>query len=191
MDKKDFIICCDMDDTIEHLVAAWISWLNAKHNLDVKYDDIKDWNISLFYPTLTQSQVFEPLNQDDFWKTVQPMPDAIIYIKKLIDEGFSFYICTASHYNALKTKMEEVLFKYFPYLNWKNVIVTQNKQLIKCDVLVDDGAHNILGDYIGLLKDAPYNKEFDEHAHLSVMRVHDWEEIYNLIHQIYNLARVR
>ena len=188
MTKKDFTICCDMDDTIECLIQAWVEWLNNKHNLSVQYEEVKDWNISLFFPSLSSSQVFEPLGLDDFWRTVKPMEDAQIYVKKLIDEGFDFYICTASHYNALKVKMEEVLFKYFPYLTWNNVIVCQNKQMVKCDILVDDGPHNIIGEYIGLLKDAPYNHHFNEHDHIKVLRVHDWEEIYNIIHEIYELT---
>ena len=185
---KDFVICCDMDDTIEFLIQAWTRWLNNTYDLGVRYQDVKDWEMQKAYPTLSKEQIFEPLAIPDFWKTVEPMPQAVKYIKKLIDEGFTFYICTASHYKALEVKMEEVLFKHFPYLTWDNVIVMKNKQMIKCDVLIDDGAHNIVGDYIGLLKDTPYNQSFDEAAHTSVLRVHTWREIYKTIHELYELA---
>ena len=188
-EPKDFIVACDMDDTIEYLVQAWVRWLNNKYELSVQYEDIKHWEMQLAFPTLTKEQIFEPLTIVDFWRTVEPMPQAVKYIKKLIDDGFTFYICTASHYRALEVKMDEVLFKHFPYLSWSNVIVMQNKQMLKCDILIDDAAHNIVGEYIGLLKDAPYNKSFNESEHVSVLRVHTWKEIYNRVHEIYNLAK--
>ena len=50
---KDIVIACDMDDTIEYLVPAWIKWLNAKHGTTVRYLDIKNWNMQLAFPTLT------------------------------------------------------------------------------------------------------------------------------------------
>ena len=187
-EKKDFVICCDMDDTIEYLIQAWLRWLNNRYELSVQYEDVKHWEMKRAYPTLTEQQIFEPLALPDFWRTVEPMPQAVEYIKKIIDDGFTFYICTASHYKALEVKMDEVLFKHFPYLTWNNVIVMQNKQMIKCDILIDDGAHNIVGEYIGLLKDAPYNKDFNEMYHMKVLRVHTWREIYDRIHEIYKLA---
>ena len=81
---KDIIIACDMDDTIEYLVPAWIKWLNAKHGTTVRYLDIKNWNMQLAFPTLTWDQIFEPLKLEEFWDTVAPMKDAQYYIPKLI-----------------------------------------------------------------------------------------------------------
>ena len=45
MEKKDFIIGIDMDDTIEDLCEAWIAWLNNKYECHVNPKDI----LTLFY----------------------------------------------------------------------------------------------------------------------------------------------
>lgn len=37
---QDFVICCDMDDTIEYLLPAWIRWLNTKYGYNTKYSDV-------------------------------------------------------------------------------------------------------------------------------------------------------
>ena len=36
-------ILVDMDDTIEHLLNAWVEYLNARHGTSVKVDDIYDY----------------------------------------------------------------------------------------------------------------------------------------------------
>ena len=55
----------------------------------------------------------------------------------------------------------------------------RDKQMIRCDYLVDDGIHNIVGEYKGLLMDTPHNRKFEGHP--NVMRVFDWEDVYNVI----------
>ena len=93
----------------------------------------------------------------------------------------ALYIVTASLYQTLPEKMDEVLFRYFPYISWDHVIVTHNKHLIHGDVLVDDGPHNLSGgSYRKILFEAPHNREFDETS-IGAMRARSWEEVYGII----------
>ena len=71
-EKKDFVICCDMDDTIEYLIQAWLRWLNNRYELSVQYEDVKHWEMKRAYPTLTEKQIFEPLALPDFWRRSPP-----------------------------------------------------------------------------------------------------------------------
>lgn len=182
----DIVIACDMDDTIEYLVLAWIQWLNRKHGTNVTYMDVQDWDMKLAFPELTWQEIFEPLALKEFWQDVKPMKDAQYYIQKLIEEGFQFYIVTSSHPNTIAHKVNECLFKHFPYLKWENTIIAKNKQLIRCNVLIDDGEHNIVGPYIGLLKDTMHNRKFNEHAYDNIYRVHCWKHIYETIHKLFD-----
>ena len=181
---QDFVIACDMDDTIEHLLPAWIKWLNEKYGYDVKPEDVTDWRVGLFFPTLTSDEVFAPLHDWEFWKTVEPMWDAVHYIKLLIEEGFPFYIVTSSHPDSILPKFTHVLYKYFPFIDKHNVIIAHKKQMIRCNVLIDDGTHNIVGPYIGILKDTPHNRWFKERDIPNIYRAYDWNQIYDIIHQI-------
>lgn len=118
-------ILVDMDDTIEHLLFAWVDCLNKRHGLSVEYKDVCEWDTFTAFPTLTKEQVYAPLTEDDFWKTVMPMHGADTVLKWALDKGHEVYIVTASAYETIKSKMENVLFKHFPFISWKNVIITQ------------------------------------------------------------------
>lgn len=77
--------------------------------------------------------------------------------------------------------MEKVLFKYFPYITWEQIIITHHKQIISGDVLIDDGVHNhIGGNYASILFDAPHNRDFNETDH-SITRVKTWKEAYEMV----------
>lgn len=189
MTKKDFIIGVDMDDTIENLCDAWVKWLNEKYHCSVSPDDITEWELYKYYPSLTQEQVYEPLYDNSFWLTVHPKEDAMQYLKMLFDEGYSIFICSNTHYKTAPVKMEEVLFKYFPYIGWRNLIFLRYKQMLHLDVLVDDYHKNLVNaDYIGLLYDTPHNRDFKEDGY-SIMRVYDWEQVYRAINSLYELKK--
>lgn len=178
---KKLIILIDMDDTIEDLSDAWSRWLSAKYGLSVSKFDLRDWDVTKAFPTLSAKEVYAPLYTDEFWETVHPLDGADEVLRKLIDDGHEVYIVTASTYQTLKTKMEYVLFRYFPYLTWNNVIVTYNKQMIKGDILIDDGPHNLIGgSYIPILMDAPHNHSFDNNKH-NIQRVYNLSEAYGII----------
>ena len=176
-------ILVDMDDVLEQLVAGWVVYLNRKFGTSVRKEDVKDWNMAKAFPGLSYDEVYCPELDDDFWLEVDPMPGADETLRKLIAEGHEIYIVTATLYQTLRSKMENVLFKYFPYIDWDHVIITSNKQMIKGDVLVDDGPHNFMGgDYYKILFDANHNRNFDEKS-VGAIRVMNWEEAYREIHR--------
>ena len=176
-------ILIDMDDTIEFLTEAWCRWLDAKYNLNTKPEDIKSWDIAKYFHGLTKAQVFEPTLQKEFWDTVRPRQDAMLYIKKLVDEGHHVCICTASDYRTLVYKYEAIIEKYFPYLTWDNMIILKVKQMLKGDYLIDDGVHNLIGgEYKKILMSRPHNGNFDAEGN-GMIRVNNWEEIYKIIEE--------
>lgn len=174
-------VLVDMDDTIENLLSQWLTWLNNKYKTEYKPQDIRKWELSDYFQGISRDKVFEPLHLQEFWDTVEPKEDAVKYLKMLIDDGFKIVIVTSTHYSTVQPKMERVLFKYFPYLSWKDVIIADNKQLIDGDYLIDDGIHNLIGGkYKKILYTAPHNEDIDV-ADTDITRVCSWEEIYLLL----------
>lgn len=170
-------ILVDMDDTIEQLLRAWIEGVNKKYGRDAEYDDVTGWNVSAVYPGLTWEDVYSVPLDPEFWKTVEPIPGAAESLKKLMDDGHDVFIVTATPYQSVKEKMTDLLFKYFPFLSWDQVIITTRKQMIRGDVLVDDGIHNLEGgDYAKILMTAPHNRGYDAEAN-GMIRVNNWDEI--------------
>ena len=179
--NKTFTILVDMDDTIEYLLREWLNWLNTRYARDVHEEDINDWNIMLAYPGLTDTQVYAPLFFEELWKRVKPMPDAVEYLKLLHDEGHEIYIVTSSNFHTIEMKLTEVLFKNFPFIDEDHVIVARKKQMIRGDIMIDDGPHNLIGgEYIKILMTAAHNRGFDAKAN-GMIRVHNWSEIYTII----------
>lgn len=140
---RHLTILVDMDDTIENLAEAWVAYLNARHQTSTSLSDITDWDISKAFPTLTKEQVYAPLFEDTFWSWVKPMKGASETLQKLIADGHTVLIVTTSNYQTLAAKMEQVLFHYFPFLTWNDVIITAHKQLMMAAVRAG-GARRII-----------------------------------------------
>ena len=177
-------ILIDMDDTIEQLLQAWVERCNKKYGYQTAYEDIHDWNVAKAYPGLTREQVYGITYEPGFWGSVEPIPGAADALLRLMEKGHELFIVTATEYEHLYEKMHDLLFRYFPFLTWNQVIVTSRKQMIRGDVLIDDGPHNLIGgEYIKLLYDAPHNREFDAEGN-GMIRVHNWMEIEAVIERL-------
>ena len=180
--KEDIRILVDMDDVIENLSVAWIDFLNRKYGTSVDRESVRDWDMMLSFPTIPESELYGALEEEALWNTVTPKKDASKYLKRLRDDGHEIYIVTTSGYKTVRVKMEKVLFKYFPWISWDQVIITSNKQIIKGDILVDDAPHNLIGgEYTKILFDMPYNRNFKAEEH-GVIRVYSWEQVYEIIY---------
>ncbi len=178
------IILVDMDDTIENLTEAWINYANKRFGTTVNAADVTTWDLSEAFPSVSHEEMYALLLEDELYGTVEPFEGAAYYLQKLISDGHEVFIVTNSPYQVMKAKMEKILFKHFPFIDWKHVIITGNKPLIKGDVLVDDGVHNLLGgDYTKLLFTAPHNRSFDADGN-GMIRVDCWEEAYKAITKI-------
>ena len=147
-------ILVDMDDTIEQLLKEWIRSVNEKFGRAATVDEVTSWNVAAVYPGLS-------------WEDV-----------------YMVTVVTATYFESVPEKMRDLLFKYFPFLSWDQVIITSRKQLIKGDVLIDDGIHNLEGgDYAKILVTAPHNKDYDAEAN-GMIRVNNWDEILEAIEKL-------
>ena len=174
-------ILVDMDDTIEDLLGAWTAYLAETTGVCVKPEDIREWDMSKAYPSLTPEQIYSPLSNPEFWRSVRPIDSAAEYLQRLRSDGHNVYIVTASYYKTVPLKIENVLHKYFPFISDRAVIVASTKKMIKGDVLIDDNPGNLVGgDYARILFDAPHNRDFHEECY-GMKRARSWEEVYAII----------
>lgn len=190
MTKKEFVILVDMDDVLECLIEAWVARLNEKYNRNVSPENVVEWDVCVYFPGLTKEQVHSPLFEDDFWKSVKPKDGAMEYVSKLHSEGFSIYIVTSSHYSTVSNKFRDALFPYFPFIDYNHIIVCNAKQLVRGNVLIDDGVHNLLDSdtlkatYSKILFSANHNKYFDCDK-TDIYRVNNWNEAYEIVERLY------
>lgn len=178
---RKFTILVDMDETLTELVGTWVEALNEACGTNVKREEITDWEMTEFFPELTKKELYSPLEKPLFWDKIKPLPGAVKNLKKLKSDGHRIVVVTASHYKTLANKLPAALFRYFDFLDFKDVVVTSQKQLIKGDYLVDDAIHNLIGgEYKGILMDATHNRDFDNKKY-NIYRVKGWDELYDKI----------
>ena len=171
------VILVDMDDTIEQLLEAWIRAVNLRYGYSVTYDEIRSWDVSAAFPGLTREQVYAIPMEPGFWRSVDPIPGAAEALRHLMAAGHEVYIVTATEFEVVPEKMNDLLFRYFPFLRRDQVIITCRKQMIRGDVLIDDGVHNLEnGSYHKILMTAPHNRDYDAEAN-GMIRVCSWSEI--------------
>lgn len=180
---KKFTILVDMDDTLENLSDVWINELNQRHGLSVKPEDITDWNIAQFFPTLSRNKVYEPLHEESTWKRLEPLPGAQESIKRLSADGHDIIILTSAHPDTVKWKFEWIS-QYFPEISIGNIVFCSRKQLVRGDFLIDDGPHNLFGGvYTPIMFSAPHNRGWKPKtlAEYNVYCTDDWPDTERLI----------
>lgn len=184
MGVRGLTILIDMDDTIENLCETWVNFLAKKYKLKTTINDITQWDMCRNFPSLTPDEIFKPLETEEFWRQVRPIEGAIDCIKRLFDDGHEIYIVTASHPNTVPLKMNNVLFKYFPFIDASHIIITANKQMVMGDVMIDDAPHNLIGaNVVKILFSAPHNRDFDARK-WGMYRADNWAEIYQYISKL-------
>lgn len=168
----------DFDGVMNNMLETWLNWLNTKHGTSVKLDDVTEWELEKYFPNLSKTELFDPLNTPEFWDEVTIKHEAPEVIEQLINDGHEIYVITSSYFATLPYKLTKCLFAHFPYLTKENVVITYNKSLIKVDLLLDDGEHNFK-DFFGIrvIFDAPYNRD----SKRADYRVYSWKEFYILI----------
>lgn len=179
-DNKGTILV-DMDDTATWLLPIWVDWLNSKYNLNKDWKDIKEWDMSVAFPTLSKEQIYEPLSTEEIWDKVVPRDGAVEVLTDLHNQGYEIYICTSTDYRNIKPKYEKVISKYFPFIDWRHMIVTSNKQMIKADYIIDDAIHNLVGgcQKHKILIYMPHNK--NKVIPEEIVKVRDWVAVKMII----------
>lgn len=182
IEKEKITILVDVDDTIEDLIPAWVKWLDNKYNLTVNPNDVDCWDIYKKFPTLAKFQVYEPLYINEFWETVLPKGDAVVYMSKLYEDGYDLYLCTNSNYETIRSKIGYLIDMYFPYMR-NRIITISKKQMLKADFLIDDNPDNLMGgDYNKILFKCNHNKNIDDNKRSQMYLItNSWKEIYNAI----------
>lgn len=173
---KRLTILVDADDVIDDLLPAWLAVLNRMSGQSLEPEDITDWNIQKFYPTLPADTVYAVPSGPEFWDLVGAVPGAEDGLKALLDAGHQVRIVTASHYSTLHLKIPRLL-QLFPFLSWDNFIVTDNKTLVRGDIMVDDNLRNLRDpSKFNILFDRPHNRALREEEN-GVVRAHDWNDV--------------
>lgn len=150
--------------------------------------DIKSYHIENYVSEEYREEFYRIFTDKRVWKGVELFPHCVDVIKRLHDKGHDIHFITATETANIHKKFR-FLSRTFPFINVrKKLITTQNKQMIKCDVLIDDYEKNLVGgDYHGILFNYPWNENFDDAAHDNIFRVNDWTQVEDVVEFIERL----
>lgn len=180
-------ILIDVDGVMLNTQEALLKRLNKKYGTRYTLENVTNYH--WFENVYKNINPWAELEDKAFWQEeVSLINGAKEAFWDLYDNGYAIYFVTAS--NPFNPAFSEKLFRLSTLLNLpldrlcKHTVITQYKELIVGNVLIDDCASNVYNwkdashfRVIGLLFSQPWNKnnEYNLHPHNS------WKEIVNII----------
>lgn len=175
----------DFDNVLFNTTKTWLDLYNQITGMHLQLSDIVKWDLRKIVPYKYQELALKLFDDFRLWENIKPLYNSQMYTKLLKNNSnIEVYIITATSPQTVNIKMQ-MLHKQYPWFDiYKDIIITQHKQMIKVDIMIDDYEENLKGgDYQGILLDYPWNQNFNEKLH-GIVRCKDWSDIYDIIQSI-------
>lgn len=181
-------IMIDMDDVI--CDKGYLNIVNDFLDTNYKIEDLKEYYIQDLVPKEKRDEYSKFFYEKNVYDYAEIIPGAYDIMKKL-QEKYEIYITTTYIFkdypkmsaNNLKNKFN-YLVKEFPYIKPEQYIFTSNKELINCDIKIDDKINNLEGNaQTKLLFSAYHNRKItdNELKQKGIIRVNSWYEIEKIL----------
>lgn len=179
------VIGIDIDNVCVNTTSCILEQHYADTGERLTLDDIKTYYIENYVSDDYKDDFHLIFLKKEMWKRVKVLPHCVEVIKRLHDMGEEIYFVTATESQNV-AKKARFLQRTFPFLDIrKRLITTHCKQMIKCDVLIDDYEENLKnGSYFGILMNYPWNRNFDDASDDKIYRVFDWTQVEPMLEVI-------
>lgn len=179
----------DLDETI--CSPRYLEEVNKYLGTNYQYEDINTYFVEDVMDEDTREKFLDYFYQNiNVYQNAHLIPHAIDVIKKL-SEFYEIYIVSA-FVDKRRVKESSIMAKYkyewilenMPFIDPKKVIMTGSKDIILCDIKIDDKLSNLKGyGTTKLLLDHMHNRKysFEELESLGVKRVYDWDQILSIL----------
>ena len=182
-------IMIDLDETI--CSPSYLKEVNKYLNTNYKYEDIKTYFVE---------DIIEEDKKQDFldyfyrnvnvYDEAMILPDALGVIERL-SHFYEIYIVSA-FVDKRRIKESGIMAKYkyewilknMPFIDAKKIVLTGSKDIIMCDIKIDDKVSNLTGyGDTKLLMDQLHNQKysFEELTNLNIKRVYDWQQVESIL----------
>lgn len=181
-------IMVDMDDVI--CDGGFLSLVNQFLKTNYKIEDIKTYYISDLIPKEKHQEWAEFFNEKNVYDYCEMIEDTYEVLEKL-SKKYEIYIATDYIFrdnkeysaNMLKNKFNW-LYEKLPFIEPNNYVFTANKQIINCDIKIDDKLSNLKGNTeTKMLFTAYHNKTIaeEELKQEGVIRVNGWKDVEKIL----------
>lgn len=170
-------IVTDMDDVIADSLAKYLRVCNAELGLKVRKSDLGEKDLWHFVGQENFPRIRAIVEQVDFFRDMEVMPDAQDVIQKLMTR-YEFFI-SSSAMEVPSSFMAKFLWlkEHFPFVPPSHWVFCGDKSILHADYLIDDRERhfkNFCGE--GLLFNAPHNRNVQGYR-----RVNNWREVEALL----------
>lgn len=178
-------IMIDLDETI--CSPSYLKEVNKYLNTNYKYEDIKTYFVEDIIAEDKKQDFLDYFYQNvNAYDDAMILPDAIGVIEKL-SHFYEIYIVSA-FVDKRRIKESSIMAKYkyewilknMPFIDPKKIVLTGSKDIIMCDIKIDDKVGNLKGyGETKLLMDQLHNQKysFEELTNLNIKRVYDWQQV--------------
>lgn len=182
-------LVCDLDDVIcdNKIIELFNQYMGTNYT----FDEIPEGYD--FAPILNNPQkereVSEFLINQNFYKDATLKPDCFRVLKKLQEEfGYDIHVCSACLMKGCEDisgiifkQKYDFITKQLPFIKPHNIILTNSKDRVFGDVMIDDRISNLNGQFTTkLLFDCWYNRDV-EIKDSNIIRVKSWLDIENIL----------
>jgi 5'(3')-deoxyribonucleotidase len=180
--KRKLQIILDCDDVLTLTSQKVIDLVNRDYGTNYTIENATSWGFKNIQKDLPQANILGYFYQKGFFGSVERIPEAKRYVLKLLDEGHDLLIATDVPKEGCFDRAAW-LEEFFPEIVG-NLIICRRKDVLKADIMFDDGIHNIrssICDY-PILFEKPWNRscpDFDSFVHVT-----GWEEFYALVKDV-------
>jgi len=186
------VIACDVDDVVCDLVTEWVRLYNRDYFDTLSTSDITEWDIFKFVKPECGKKIYDYLDSPFLYDYIYPIVGSIDGVLSLRDAGHRVVFVTSAVNGCAGRKLRWLQeWGYFPEKrkSEKDYIECHDKALIRADVIIDDGPHNLrsfIGKRVQFLQ--PWNvNEFVPGAWLAG----NWAKIPSIIKEIQNEKDIR
>lgn len=178
-------IMIDLDETI--CSPSYLKAVNKYLNTNYKYEDIKTYFVEDIIEEDKKQDFLDYFYQNvNVYDEAMILPDALGVIEKL-SHFYEIYIVSA-FVDKRRIKESSIMAKYkyewilknMPFIDPKKIVLTGSKDIIMCDIKIDDKVSNLKGyGETKLLMDQLHNQKysFEELTNLNIKRVYDWQQV--------------
>ena len=132
-------VALDCDDTLYSCNPYAIELLNKEKGTSYTVNDIKGWSCRIGNGVDERVKYF---SQPNFYKTMPVLTGAKEFVKELSKKA-EVFILTAVPPSCATARIEAIM-RDFPEIKKENIIIATRKDVVKIDILFDDGSHNII-----------------------------------------------
>lgn len=177
------IIFVDVDGVCADLGSEWIRRYNRDSGDNLTLEKITDWGIHKFVKPEYKLKIFDYLRDEDIYDYVEQIPGSLDGIRELRNAGHRVVFATTVARGARSSKFEWLIQN--GYLSNSvdiippadNYIEVKDKSLLRGDLLIDDGYHNVSA-FCGksILYRTHHNKQYEWD-----LSAYNWNRVLELV----------